>query len=159
MTANSPPSTPEGVRVSAGRASAKEDQMPAFRILAAFLVAAMIGLAVGCGGDDDDEAAPETEEAAGQTVGMSEYGFEPSDVTARQGETITAENTGSIVHNFTIEKGPDAEKATQELAATPDVQPGDSAELTLDLKPGDYALVCTIAGHRDLGMVGSFTVK
>ena len=76
-----------------------------------------------------------------------------------QGETIVAETTGGTVHNLTIEEGPDPEKPSRELAATPDVQPGDSAELTVDLDPGAYALVCTVPGHREQGMTGTINVK
>ena len=49
--------------------------------------------------------------------------------------------------------------ASKELAATPDVRPGDSAELTVDLDPGAYALVCTVPGHREQGMIGTIKVE
>jgi plastocyanin len=141
--------------------------MRCLRILSVFLVIAVVGITVGCGGDDDDEeaAAPaetatETEAAGGgQTVDMTEYEFEPNDLTVSQGETITAETTGNIEHNFTIEEGPDPEKPSKELAATPDVQPDDSADLTVDLDPGEYALVCTVPGHREQGMTGTIKVE
>lgn len=132
------------------------------RILPLLLVIALVGVAAGCGGGDDEEEAeaPATEEAAaGQTVEMTEYEFTPNDVSGEQGVTVTAENTGQLAHNFTIEQGPDPEKPSKELAATPNVQVGDSAELTVDLEPGEYALVCTVPGHRELGMVGTFTVE
>jgi plastocyanin len=134
------------------------------RILPLFLVIAVVGITAGCGGDDDDEeaAAPATEtEAAGggQTVDMTEYEFEPNDLTVSQGDSITAETTGNIEHNLTIEEGPDPEKPSKELAATPDVQPDDSADLTVDLDPGEYALVCTVPGHREQGMTGTIKVE
>ena len=141
--------------------------MRSLRIWPLLLVVALVGLTAGCGGDDDDEeaAAPaqtatETEAAAGgQTVGMTEFAFEPKDLTVRRGETITAETTGNVVHNLTIEEGPDPETPSRELAATADVQPGDSAELTVDLDPGAYALVCTVPGHREQGMTGTIKVE
>ncbi|HZA89564.1 MAG TPA: plastocyanin/azurin family copper-binding protein [Solirubrobacterales bacterium] len=137
------------------------------RILPLLLVIVVVGAAAGCGGDDDDEeaAAPaetatETEAPAGaQTVGMTEFEFEPNDLTASQGDAITAENTGSTVHNLTIEEGPDPEKASPELAATPDVDAGQSGELTVDVDPGEYSIVCTIANHRELGMIGTIKVE
>jgi plastocyanin len=139
--------------------------MRALRILPLLLVVAAVG--TGCGGDDDDEdaAAPaatatETEAAAGgQTVDMIEFAFQPSDLTVMRGETITAETTGSTVHNLTIEEGPDPETPSMELAATPDLQPGDSAELSVDIQPGTYALVCTVPGHREQGMIGTIEVR
>ena len=140
--------------------------MRCLRILPLLLVVGVVGITAGCGGDDDEEAAapPETAtetEAAGggQTVDMIEFEFEPNDLTVTQDETITAETTGNTEHNLTIEEGPDPKKPSKELAATPDVQPGDSAELTVDLDPGEYALVCTVPGHREQGMIGTIKVE
>lgn len=138
------------------------------RILPLLLVIAAAGLAAGCGGDDDDDeaAAPATTatEAEGggggaQTVSMTEFEFEPNDLTAAQGDTITADNTGSTVHNLTIEEGSDPEQASTEVAATPDVDAGDSGELTVDADPGEYSIVCTIANHREQGMIGTIKVE
>ncbi|MGH2988370.1 MAG: plastocyanin/azurin family copper-binding protein [Solirubrobacterales bacterium] len=140
--------------------------MRRLRMLSLLLAIAVVGIAAGCGGDDDEEAAApaetatETEAAGGgQTVDMTEYEFGPNDVTVSQDETITAETTGNIAHNLAIEEGPDPNKPSNELAATPDVQPGDSAELTVDLDPGEYALVCTVPGHREQGMIGTIKVE
>lgn len=133
------------------------------RILPLLLAIAAVGIAAGCGGGDDEEAATtatETEAGGGgQTVGMTEFEFDPNDLTAAQGDVITAQNDGTTVHNLTIEEGPDPEKATNELAATSDVDAGKSAELTVDVDPGDYAIVCTISNHRELGMVGTIKVE
>jgi plastocyanin len=138
------------------------------RILPLLLVIAAAGLAAGCGGDDDDDeaAAPATTatEAEGggggaQTVSMTEFEFEPNDLTAAQGDTITADNTGSTVHNLTIEEGSDPEQASTEVAATPDVDAGDSGELTVDADPGEYSIVCTISNHREQGMIGTIKVE
>jgi plastocyanin len=131
------------------------------------LVIVAVGVAAGCGGDDDDDetaatTATTTEAGGGgggQTVEMTEFEFEPNDLTASQGDTITAENTGSTVHNLTIEEGSDPEKASTEIAATPDVDAGQSGELTVDVDPGEYSIVCTIANHRELGMIGTIRVK
>ena len=139
--------------------------MRSLRILPLLLVIGAVGIAAGCGGDDDEaptpaETATETEAAGGgQTVDMTEFEFEPNGLTFKQGDAVTAENSGNIEHNFTIEEGPDPEKPSKELAATPDVQPGDSAELTVDVDPGEYALVCTVPGHREQGMIGTIKVE
>jgi plastocyanin len=140
--------------------------MRSLRAPALLLVVAAVGLAAGCGGDDDDDTAattaPSEQEAGGgggQTVELADFEFVPNDLTAKRGETIAADNTGSTVHNLTIEEGPDPEQASEELAATPDVDAGDSGEVTVDLEPGEYSLVCTIANHRELGMVGTIKVE
>jgi plastocyanin len=134
-------------------------------ILALLLALAALAIAAGCGGGDDedeDTAATTTTEVGGggaQTVTMTEFEFDPNDLTASQGDKITADNTRSSVHNLTIEEGPDPEQASKELAGTPDVSAGDSAELTVDVDPGEYSIVCTIGNHRELGMVGTIKVE
>lgn len=144
--------------------------MRSLRILPLLLVIAAVGVVAGCGGDDDDgemtaaeTTATETETGGGgggaQTVGMTEFEFEPNDLTASQGDRITAENTGSAVHNLTIEEGSDPEQASTEVAATPDVDAGDSGEVTVDADPGEYSIVCTISNHRELGMIGTLKLE
>jgi plastocyanin len=127
------------------------------------VAAALIG---GCGGDDDDDDAAATtgaETTAGgdsaTTVGMTEFEFDPNDLTVSQGDTITAQNDGNVEHNLTIREGPDPEQETAELAATPAVQSGDSADLTVDIDPGKHSMVCTLPGHAEQGMIGTITVK
>lgn len=83
---------------------------------------------------------------------MTEYAFDPKDGTAAQGDTITATNDGEIPHNYTIEA--DGDEVT-----TGDVDPGSSGEVTVDVDPGDYDVICTIPGHADQGMVGTLTVE
>jgi plastocyanin len=124
---------------------------------------ALIG---GCGGDDDDDDTAATTGAqttaggdSATTVGMTEFEFDPNDLTVSQGDTITAQNDGNVEHNLTIREGPDPEQETAELAATPDVQSGDSADLTVDIDPGTHSMVCTLPGHAEQGMIGTITVK
>ena len=130
-------------------------------MVAAFAVAAIVA---GCGGGDDDEGTTTATTNGGgggksQTVEMTEYEFIPNDLKAAQGDSITAENTGKIEHNLTIEEASNAEKQSRQLAATPNVQSGDSADLTVNVDPGKHSIVCTIPGHRELGMVGTIDVK
>lgn len=107
------------------------------------------------GGEGPDTAAPDEEPAGGQAaseVGMQEYEFIPADVTAASGDTVTATNDGQTTHNLTVMDG------DEELGATDDVDPGQSDELKVNFDPGDYEMICTIPGHADLGMEGTFTV-
>lgn len=97
------------------------------------------------------EAAQEATDAG--AVAMSEYAFGPDSVTVAQGETITAENEGEVVHNLTLFDG------NEELEGTGDVDAGQSADLEVDVEPGTYEMICTIPGHEDLGMAGEFTVE
>ncbi len=121
----------------------------------------------GCGGGDDG-SSPQTaggEETAPQRPGdaavveLDEFSLEPAQVTVSRGATITAENVGAVAHNLTIERGPDPSAPSRELAATATFAGGGSDDVEVDLPPGRYALVCTVADHRDRGMVGTLTVE
>ena len=125
------------------------------RLLAVTLVCSAL-LVAGCGGDSGGDS-PST--PADQTVVMTEYAFQPRDVTVAQGATIRVTNEGEIAHNLKIERGPDPAKETQELAGTDSFLPGDSENLEVGLPPGRYAMACTVPGHRELGMTGKLRVK
>jgi plastocyanin len=147
--------------------------MKSLRVVTVLLVVLLLGVAVGCGGGDGDNGggnATETattpttegagaEEAAGTAVKMDEYSFDPDTLTVDKGATLTVENAGNIAHNLTIERGPDPKEKSTKLAGTPSFLGGKSEDLTVDLDPGKYAMVCTVSGHRELGMTGTITVK
>jgi nitrite reductase (NO-forming) len=141
------------------------------RILGLMLAVVLV-VGAGCGGGGDSnkdttaatttETTKTTEPAGGAettSVTLDEYQFDPGDVVAKRGGTIEVKNDGNIVHNLTIEKGPDPRKKSDKLAGTPTFGPGKTEKLEVDLSPGKYAMVCTVAGHRELGMTGTFTVK
>ena len=90
---------------------------------------------------------------------MTEYEFDPNDLQVGAGDVIEADNAGKLEHNLTIEEGADAEKESKQLAATPDVQAGSSGNLTVPDDPGRHSIVCTIPGHRELGMIGTIEIK
>jgi plastocyanin len=135
-------------------------------ILALALVAFLVTLGAGCGGDDGggDTTTPTqaTEPAGGAettTVKMDEYSFDPEDASVKRGDTIEVTNDGAIAHNLTIEQGPDPKEKTKKLAGTSTFLPDKSERLELDVEPGKYAMVCTVSGHRELGMTGTITVR
>jgi plastocyanin len=147
--------------------------MKALRALALVSILALLALGAGCGGDDNDDNASTTETTATQpaqttpaagggkavTVSMDEYSFDPDSPTIDKGGTITVENKGKISHNLTIEQGSNPEKASKKLEGTSTFLPGKDEKLKVDLAPGKYAMVCTVPGHRELGMTGTVTVK
>jgi nitrite reductase (NO-forming) len=58
-------------------------------------------------------------------------------------------NVGHTAHDFSVGG-----------KATPLIQPGQSSRLTVSFaKPGSYPYVCTVEGHAQLGMKGTFTVR
>ena len=112
--------------------------------------------ATGCGGDSNGDSG-----SAGTdlTVQMRDYEFDPRNVSVPRGGTIHVTNEGQIAHNLRIERGPDPRKETEELAGTDSFLPGDSENLRVELPRGRYALVCTVPGHRELGMTGTLRVR
>jgi uncharacterized cupredoxin-like copper-binding protein len=119
---------------------------------------------VACGGGDDDDEdtvatqATTTEEVVdgvggAAEIGMTEYEFDPADAKVSRGGTITVTNNGQLPHNYTI---PDVRGVGD--VTTGDVDPGSSGELTVDLAPARYGVICTIPGHAAQGMEGMLTV-
>lgn len=134
-------------------------------ILALAFVAFLVTVGAGCGGDDgggDTTTPTQATEPGGAettTVKMDEYSFDPEDAAVKRGSTIEVTNDGAIEHNLTIERGPDPKEKSTKLAGTSTFLPNKSEDLEVDLKPGKYAMVCTVSGHRELGMTGTITVR
>jgi plastocyanin len=133
---------------------------------ASALVLLLSGGLAACGGDDGEREegtrapATDTQPAGGsETVELDEFRFSPERLTVKAGATITAKNVGAIAHNLTIERGPDASKPSEVLAATSTFAGGENDTVTVDLPPGRYALVCTVGDHREQGMTGTLTVR
>lgn len=78
----------------------------------------------------------------------------------------------TLIHEFVVVKAGqplellpynDAEKEVEEdglevVNEIEDIEPGKSGTLTVELKPGTYALLCNLAGHFKSGMVTTLTV-
>jgi plastocyanin len=132
------------------------------------LAVALVALA-GCGGDDEERAAPartgtETEtapttEATGpvtERVTIRGTDFELSPARPRIAEPGVVEfvfrNQGETVHALEVE-GPEGE------VETPTFGPGGSRRLRVDLsEPGTYTMYCPVGNHRELGMEGEIVV-
>lgn len=78
------------------------------------------------------------------TVTATEFKFKLSASTAHKGPvTFIVVNKGKLPHDFKI----DGKK-------TPLLKPGKSAKLTVTLKVGKNAYLCTVPGHAAAGMKG-----
>ena len=87
------------------------------------------------------------------TIDESEFKLAPNQAAAGAGAvTVTGKNVGTIVHTLEVE-GNGVEKKTG------NIQPGSSADLKLNLKPGTYQMYCTIPGHKQAGMLGKIVVS
>ena len=120
--------------------------MATLRIL---LVAALL-VAAGCGGSD----APSREPGPNEVV-MTEYAFTPGKGAVRRGVELTVRNDGQLAHNLTVERSGSGDK----LIGTSTFLGGGSEKLSVDLPPGRYAMVCTVPGHEERGMVGTLEVR
>lgn len=113
----------------------------------------VLGVAAACGGG----AAPSTSASpsfGGVSVGLSDYKFAPADVTfpANTKFTLRLTNTGSVEHNFAVaDLGIDFVVPPDKKAHDHDIGPL--------AKTGTFDLICTVAGHKELGMKGTVTVK
>ena len=122
------------------------------RLLPLAVVATAFALA-GCGSNDGSSASSSGARSTVE-VHLSEFKLDPSHVSVDQPGTYTfkAVNDGQYVHALELEGHGVEEK-------TDDIQPGESAEFTVDLKEaGDYELYCPVDGHRGKGMDGAVDV-
>jgi plastocyanin len=119
------------------------------------LLASLLVLLAGCGGDDDEPGRTATVPASGQIeVIADEYSFDPETLVAQAGElTISLKNEGALAHNLRVVRGDD------EVGGTPTFQGGETKAGTVTVEPGTYELVCTVGNHADLGMTGKLEVR
>jgi len=83
------------------------------------------------------------------TVTASEFKFKLSKTSVPAGSvTFTVKNAGHVGHDFKI----GGKKTAM-------IKPGKSAKLTVTLKKGKAAYLCTVPGHAAAGMKGTLTVK
>ena len=84
-------------------------------------------------------------------VSLTEFALQPAEISAAPDRPIRFEirNIGAIEHDFSI-AGVDG---------TTSIPGGGTATLAVEpLEPGEYHLLCTVAGHEPAGMSGTLTV-
>lgn len=123
-----------------------------------------------CGGSSGDhETMGSTGTSTGETIRVeaSEFAFSPKTIEVTAGQPVTVEfvNKGSTEHDFEVEDMPvemdhGSEHGGGGSMVHAHAAAGKSATITFTPStPGTYEFICTIAGHKDAGMVGSVVVK
>ena len=110
---------------------------------------------VACSAPPADSVTPASETTADAlAVSLMDFMIDPSELEAT-GPTVTIEVTsrGPTPHNLTVR---DAEGEV--VMATADLSSGGSETISAELEPGDYTILCSLAGHASLGMSGTLTV-
>lgn len=108
--------------------------------------------AIACSGSDETTSGGEgRDQGAGQFAGdqpagdggggtssvnlsIANFAFSPDSLSEPAGETIAIENTDTTTHTFTVDKADIDEQ----------VDAGNTVDVALDLKPGEYDFHCEI---------------
>ncbi len=117
-------------------------------------------------------ATPTPAAATTVDVGLKEWEVNPTQDTVDAGTlTFSVSNDGALPHNFRVIKTdiasdalPTANALVDEgqvdvVASIADYAGGETEEVSVDLEPGSYVLICNVAGHYGLGMRAGFTVE
>lgn len=99
-----------------------------------------------------------------------EFSLVPQPGTAPAGKvTFRVKNEGATVHEFLVvrttadaSKLPVTNGQAEEgstVGESGDMKAGAAKDVTVDLTPGHYVLLCNLAGHYQGGMYANFTVK
>lgn len=110
--------------------------------------------------------------SVGTAVGHMEITADRTSVAAGEVRFDSANRSKSLVHEMLVVKtaiAPQAlprdprrhdvaESRIDSLGEVSELKPGASGALTVDLKPGEYLLICNQPGHVDAGMATRLTV-
>jgi uncharacterized cupredoxin-like copper-binding protein len=112
--------------------------------------------------------------ATAVSVEVKEFAFTPAALEVQVGQPValTLANNGTLEHDFSILEFPTSGPSSSEggmdhdmgeMAETPDLHVaaavGQSATLEFTpSKAGTYEFFCTVAGHKEAGMVGTLVV-
>ena len=86
-------------------------------------------------------------------VQLTEYEIRMPDTLPPGQQTLQINNGGKLTHNIAIEGNGLGGKLSSDLSR------GNTASITVNLKPGTYTVYCPVDGHRGKGMQRTVTVK
>lgn len=133
------------------------------------LLPALFALLIAACGDDAPSGDGNGEPPPPQSVSVTldDFSFDPETVTVAAGAevTITADNVAGSEHDWTlVAAGAEVERAADldaaDIIVKVSVAAGQSATETFTApSPGIYQVICTLAGHMELGMEGTLVVE
>ena len=92
--------------------------------------------------------------ASGTAVKVKDFQIDPGTVTAKGGTVAFAvTNDGPTVHNVKVR-----DSSGKIVFGTRDLREGESENLSGELQPGSYDLICTLPGHESLGVKAKLTI-
>lgn len=143
-------------------------------VVPALLGMLVFGLAA-CGNGDASPAPSANAEVREVSVMMQDIAFTPDVVEVRRGEVVRLnfENSGALVHDFTIDSMPMGRMAmTGSMTGNGHGGHGAGTAMHMALgagehgmiefeatEPGDYVFYCDEPGHREAGMHGILRVS
>ena len=111
------------------------------------IIAAAICVVAGCGHTENVGASRTLQ------MGLTEYRLTPENARVSAGVlTIVVHNYGVLTHNLVVSSN------GQTVDSTQPIWPGQTADLSLSLAPGDYQMASTIQADQALGEYGTLTV-
>lgn len=116
---------------------------------------ALLAALAACGGEDEPLRTVTVEGSGPIRISGDEYRFDPGRIVVRGGAPLRIQfaNEGSLAHNLTVFEG------QRKLTGLRSFPPGEERSLRVDVPPGAYRLVCTVADHEELGMVGELDLR
>ena len=143
-------------------------------LVAVVAVAAIVVISIFAGGGGNNGNPAAAAAATGRTpvsVQLGEMYIKPDVRAVPAGRTkFTVANIGTVMHEMVVVKtrtpagqvptnaaGEASEKGA--IGEVSDLGPGRVDTLTLNLKPGHYALICNLPGHYKAGMFTNFQVR
>ena len=131
--------------------------------LIALVLAAGVLTAAGCGGDDDSGGSDGSGSSSSSSSGGGgealtvtadpggEISWDKTELNAKAGSvTLKLVNQSDVPHAIEVE-GNGVEEETETVT-------GKDAELTVDLKAGEYEYYCPVGNHKET-MKGTLTVE
>jgi uncharacterized cupredoxin-like copper-binding protein len=140
------------------------------------IILSLFGLLIACSKQDAVTNAPPVKSV---TITATDIAFDMPQIEVSVGQPLrlTLNNQGALEHDFSILKisvvgevsgdtagGSMAEHNMSHMVETPDVHMSAVADQsqTITFTPatvGEYEYICTVAGHKEAGMVGKLAVR